>query len=210
MLPDKQLSSEYVPGVMLPPDDEPRRPLHDYEMGGVALQDPSQGLLVQSWHCYYDELLQTVFVEAPNLGLPIALFEQESIIELSFCFDQNMRWCCVYKLIDGNAYLRWYDSTEQSYVITQLAIGTITPFLALDDKRPNQLGASDAILTYMRKHPKEPQFNNLYFRAQRERFAIEYTLKEKLKGSISGFGMANKLRMEWQIYELDPLADGFN
>lgn len=210
MIPDKQLSDEYVPGEMLSPDDAPRRPLHDYELGGVALQDPSQGLQVQYWHCYYDEPLQAVYIEAPNLELPVLLFEQNDIVELSFCFDQNMRWSCVYKTIDGSAYFRWYDSQTADYVVTTLAAGTITPFLSLDDKRIFANATSDIILTYLRKHATEPQFNTLYFRAQRDRFTIEYKLADKVKGSISNFGMANKLRMEWQIYDLDSVADGFN
>ena len=203
MLPEKLLSSEYVPGVFLPPDGNARRPLHDYEMGGIALQNPTQGLMVQAWHCYYNLDESAVFVEAPSLAAPIKIFDQVGISELSFCFDQNMRWSCVYKLESGGTEFRWYDSQQGKYVITDLAAGIVTPFLALDDKRPNQLSASDMILTYLRG-------STLYFRAQRDRFLIEYPLAESIKGSISNFGMNNKLRMEWTIFTFDPVAEGFN
>ena len=194
------LSIPPIIGVILAPDNMPKRPLVDYELGGVALQDISQGLRVQQWRAWFDRARGAVFVEAP-LVLETKIFEQVDIEWLSFCFDQNMRWTACYTLSRGVSYLRWYDSKVADYVITELQTGVITPFLALDDKRPLQSTASDMLLTYLRKQPPPSTKQNLYLRGQRERFATEHLLHKDVPAdwTIRNFGMSRKLRMQWEI-----------
>ena len=180
-------------GYLLAPDNLPKRPSIDYEMGGVSLQDPSQGLLVQPWRCWFDRDNSAVMVEAANTP-PTKIFDQESITWLSFCFDQNMRWSAVYTLQDGESYLRWYDSLAGDYAITPLDDGVITPFLTLDDKRAIMLGSSDIILAYI-------QNENVYVRVQRERFQVPHVWQEDIPKDwiIRNFGMSNKLRLQMEI-----------
>lgn len=125
MIPIK--SSEPVIGSLLAPDNMPKRPTIDYELGGIGLQDPSQGLMVQTWRCWFDRENSAVMVESPNTP-PTKIFEESAIAWLSFAFDQNMRWSAVYTLADGQSYLRWYDSLAGDYAITPLQDGVISPF----------------------------------------------------------------------------------
>lgn len=197
MIPE--LSMEYVPGTLLYPDEVPRRNLIDYELGGVAIQDPSQGLQVQAWKCFYNKLESKVYVTPmvtdPNTA--IELFEESGIVELSIAFDQNMRWLCVYVLNTGQCKLRWYDASIGNYAIRDMGMEIISPMLAMDDKRAQLVSDSDVLLTYITKSKK------LCVRAQRERFNTEHVLKTDIKGRIYNFGMTNKLRLEWQIFDFE-------
>lgn len=186
-------SSEPVVGTIYAPDNAPKRPTIDFEMGGIALQDPSQGLQVQTWRAWFDRNEAAVFVEAPNTP-PTMIFEQAAITWLSFCFDQNMRWAAVYTLADGQSYLRWYDSALPGYTITPLDVGVVTPYLTLDDKRQSQGAVSDMVLAYIREE-------NVYLRVQRERFGVMHMWAEKIPKDwiIRNFGMSNKLRLQMEI-----------
>jgi len=191
MIPVK--SSEAVIGSLLPPDNMPKRPTIDYELGGIGLQDSSQGLRVQTWRCWFERDAGAVMVEAPNT--PSAkIFDQTQITWLSFCFDQNMRWCAVYTVADGQSYLRWYDSLAGDYAITALQAGVISPFLSLDDKRQYQTGLSDIVLAYI-------QNQSVIIRVQRERFQTAHVWAEDLPKDwiIRNFGMSNKLRLQMEI-----------
>lgn len=191
MIPVK--SDPSIVGLILAPDNMPKRPTIDYEMGGVGLQDPSQGLLYQQWRAWYEREEMAVYVESPNTT-PTKIFEQDRLTWLSFCFDQNMRWSAVYTLQDDTSYLRWYDSFAGDYATTPLAAGVITPFLSLDDKRAVMLPSSDIILAYI-------QNQNVYVRVQRERFQVAHLWAEDIPKDwvIRNFGMSNKLRLQMEI-----------
>lgn len=191
MIPQKSITP--VIGNILAPDNMPKRKTIDYEMGGVGLQDPSQGLLFQQWRAWYERDELSVYVEAPNTP-PTKIFEQGQLTWLSFCFDQNMRWSAVYTLQDDTSYLRWYDSFAGDYAITPLDEGVVTPFLTLDDKRAIMLGASDIILAYI-------QNQTVYIRVQRDRFQVPHVWEENIPKDwvIRNFGMSNKLRLQMEI-----------
>lgn len=186
-------SSEPVVGTLFAPDDFPKRPTIDYELGGIGLQDPSQGLRFQTWRCWFDRDNSAVMVESPNTP-PTKIFDQDRIVWLSFCFDQNMRWSAVYTLSDGESYLRWYNSLISNYDITHLDDGVISPFLSLDDKRTLQTGVSDIILAYIKDQ-------SVCLRVQRERFSNVHIWQEKIPKDwiIRNFGMSNKLRLQMEI-----------
>lgn len=191
MIPIK--SSEPFIGKLLPPDNIPKRPTIDYELGGIGLQDPSQGLMVQTWRCWFDREKSAVMVESPNTP-PTKIFEESDIAWLSFAFDQNMRWSAVYTLADGQSYLRWYDSLAGDYAITPLQAGVISPFLSLDDKRQYQTGNSDIVLAYI-------QNQSVMIRVQRERYQTPHVWQEDIPKDwiIRNFGMSNKLRLQMEI-----------
>lgn len=206
MLPENKLSTTYVPGSMIDPDGRPYLPLVSYEKGGVALQNPSKGLLFQDWTCRYDKTDSNVYLEAPNIGQPLQIFTQADIVHLSFCFDQNMRWACAYELASGACEFRWYDSQAAAYVITPMEAGCSRPFLTMDDKRANQTGQSDILLTYLAPSVDETGQYELIVRTQRERFLIRTVLATGINGTIYNFGMTNKLRVQWDIYDFDNAA----
>lgn len=189
MLPLNKLSTEPVRGDYLRPDDRSiLNPLEDWELGGVGLQDPSQGLQVKVWHAY--ALSDgTVILEAPGVT-PTALYQEEGISEINFCFDQNMNSFLAF-VVNGVVKFRWYDSTILDYTITTLP-DALTPKCCLDDKREQALATSDIILAYVLN-------NNLYFRAQRDRYTIEYLLKANVDGLLEKIGMTDKLRVQFQL-----------
>lgn len=189
MLPDNTNSSIALPGLFLSPDSWITTPLSDFEYGGVALNDASQGLMVKVWHCWLDQY--NVWIQAED-GEPVLLFQEVNLTEISLCFDQNMRWSVAY-IQEGILKLRWYDSLVAGYVTTVFTEAR-TPKLSLDDKRPMHLDTSDMILAYMRG-------TSLYYRQQRERFAVERLLRDNLypNTKLKNIGMSNKLRLQFEL-----------
>ena len=196
MLPLNSLSSVQMPSAFLYPDGIALNKItEDYEMGGIALQNPSRGLQYQPWFGFWDELDNTAYL-VPNLVTePIPIFTAPDVFEFCFTFDQNMRWCAGTLLNDGTFHLRWYDAAAGGYVVTPFP-GITSFHLSLDDKRDKQIqiGVTDILFTYIRN-------NNLYVRNQRDRFSIEYLLQAGLPSNlkITNFGMGEKYRVQWRM-----------
>ena len=163
-------------------------PWVDYEMGGVALNDPSQGLLVKIWRLRY--VSPDVRISADGVA-ESTLFTAAGLTELSLAFDQNMRPVVAY-VQSGEAKLRWYDALTESVTTTTLAAGVETPRVCLDDKRPLQFGNSDVILAYVRD-------GGLYFRAQRDRYDVEYLLQADVGGTLIRVGMNEISRLQFML-----------
>lgn len=165
----------------------------DYEDGGVAIQDPSEGLLYQRWEArlfnsdMVDSYVALSAREVPEfmwLAIPY-------MTEISFTFDANMRPAVAY-VAGGQSFLSWYDSLDSTYKTTALAVGVITPRVALDDKRhvgSNGYQNSDVILAYVRG-------GNLYTRIQRERYETEHLMATNVKPLIK-IGMSRALRLQF-------------
>ena len=178
-----------MPSLYLPPDDKITTPFSDYELGGIALNDASKGLMYQTWHCWLDQF--NVWLQAEN-GDPVLLFQEFDMTEISFTFDQNMRWCVAY-IQTGIMKLRWWDSLVNTYVVTTFAAAK-TPKLSLDDKRQTQLLKSDMILGYLRD-------NKLCYRQQRDRFTVERVLRDDLYPGtkLKNIGMGKNLRLQFEL-----------
>lgn len=180
------LSSEPQVYALLDPAASPLDPLTDYEMGGVALNDPSQGLYVKQWVCRYADgsvrLSAHGVQEAP-------LFSMPNVTEVSLAFDQNMRPFVAY-VTNGEAWFYWYDTQIGQAVHTQLPSGSTSPRCCLDDHRALQLGNSDIILAYIRN-------GNLYCRVQRDRYGIEYLLVSDAEDRLFNVGMQKNLRLQF-------------
>lgn len=192
MLPQNTVSSVAVSSAFLSPDISAPNPLLDYERGGIALNDPSQGLNVQDWTCFIAANGTDVQIR-PGAAAPITIFSQGGIEELSFAFDQNMRVFIAYRVGDVS-YLRWFDSVPQTYVTTSYA-ATRNPKLSLDDKRTTQIALnSDIIFAYMRG-------NTVYYRQQRERFQTERIVRSGVPDGLGlvRIGMGVNLRFQFEI-----------
>jgi hypothetical protein len=163
-------------------------------MGGVALNDPSQGLRVREWTLYLEG--ENVTVSAEDVT-PVVLFTGANITELSLAFDQNMNPVVAYVQAE-QAKLYWFDPTIPGYTATVID-EAITPRVALDDKRELFEPSSDVILGYIKN-------GNLYFRAQRDRYLIEYLLKSDVNATLVTVGMAVNNRFKFKLRTLTPVG----
>lgn len=190
MLPQDRISSTVVIGYINVPESLVLDDLNDYELGGVALNDPSQGLDVQNWTLRYD---QSRVIVKPEVGDETILFSRDSITALSLAFDQNMRPYVAYEA-HGELYLWWWDSSINERVTTNFGAGK-NPRLTLDDKRSNQSARSDIIFAYIDSN------YNLCYRQQRDRFGIERVLKTGLhrRTRLKNVSMNTKLRLQFEL-----------
>lgn len=189
MLPDERLSLVTVEAEYLYPDNlTPPTQVTDYELGGTALNDANDGLRVQMWTLVVEPDGDFV-LSAPSVA-PTVVYNALGVSWASLAFDQNMNPIIAY-LQSGSAKMWWYDPVPQDYAVLSLPAGTGRPCLCFDDKRVTQIigGAADVILAYVRS-------GTLYFRAQRDRFTVEYTLKAGVTGDLrrAGMNVANRLQ----------------
>lgn len=172
-----------------PRDVVPRLLDEDFEFGGIALNDASQGLDVQVWRCFIVND-QDIYVEAP-LVAPTLVLSVPGITEISFCFDQAMHIFIAYVANDV-AKFYWFDSTVSGFVTTTIP-GGVSPRCVLDDHRPLQSTNADIILGYISN-------GALCFRAQRDRYGIEYVLYSPVGDvRLVQMSMNRKNRMQFQI-----------
>lgn len=192
--PHKLESSTACPAYFLRPDDRAREEqglLVDYEYGGVAIQDPSQGLRVRVWKLWVDvEAVRIAPLDA--LGSATTLFSGAGITEVTLSFDNNMMPVVAY-LQNDDLKLRWFDLSQSPprYVTDDFGPGIATPYLAFDDKRPQFIGASDVMLFYVRDR-------KVWVRLLRERWTVEYEWADipDHAGRILAAGMSRGNRMQ--------------
>lgn len=170
MLPNSTLSLTPQPAPFLPPRGTVRfSPLFgqsDVHFGGVAISDPSQGVSFQLWTAFIQG--GDILLTAPNTPAFVRL-PGVNAVWVALAFDQNAREFIAYADKFGNASFVWFDTLINNFRTTALAGVVPRVFAAFDDSRPVQLPQSDVILAYVRG-------NELFFRAQRERFVAEHDL----------------------------------
>ena len=160
--------------------------LSDFESGGDDINDLTHGKMSQVWSGYYED--SVVYIRNPNIE-PVALLSSAGITELSFTFDQLMRPVLAF-VSYGEMKLRWYDSTVSDFIISEFPLGYSFPRISLDDKRGSQDANSDIIFAYMKE-------TSLCYRAQRDRYEIEYILKTDFAHKLIKIGMNKKWRMQF-------------
>lgn len=193
MLPGDQLSTTSVVAPFIGSRGLPISAIVDYEDGGIAINDPSRGLLFQRWRALLlnpGQVDSYVQLDAPSVT-PFTLVALPNLTEISISFDQLMRPTLAY-VQNGIAYLRWYDSAAAEYVADTIGAGIITPRVSLDDKRfiaSNGYQSSDVILAYIKN-------GDLYYRQQRDRYTIERLLKTGVKPLVK-VGFNRGLRFQF-------------
>jgi hypothetical protein len=193
MMPGDSLSLSPVPRPFIGARSLPITPIVDYEDGGIAINDASQGLLYQRWRAILfrpGEPDSYVQLDAREVE-PFTLVELPNVTEISISFDQLMRPTLAF-VRNGVAYLRWFDSVPGEYVTDEIGAGILTPRVTMDDKRfiaSEGYQLSDVILAYIRN-------GNLYYRQQRDRFTIERLLAENVKPLIK-IGFTRGLRLQY-------------
>lgn len=168
MIPGPGLSSQLLYAPPRVPDPQPSE-IISRELGGVALNDPTQGLEVKIWTLTVTEEdeVSTVWVEADDVPA-VSLFSDTQITEASLAFDQNMQPTVSY-VSQGETKLYWYDSEIEGFTTTVFGNSYISPRVTLDDHRYLAFAWSDVIFSYIRD-------GNLYVRAQRDRYGEEYLM----------------------------------
>lgn len=209
MLPDGVLSTTAVrAGFNYPVKTAvPADKLQDWELAGVAINDPSEGLEVKLWHGTLEIDKATgvgsVYLEAPGVAKTL-LFTGADITEIAIAFDQNMNPFVAY-MQGGAAKFYWYDTTIAMMTHTTLPDGCYDLRCCLDEKRSQNNANSDILLSYIRG-------GNLCIRYQRERYLNEYVLKAGAgsDANLVSMAMNKQFRIQWRIrnYELtdDPGA----
>lgn len=160
----------------------------DFELGGIAIGDASQGLLVKKWECAYEDGQIKMGYENDFE----TVLRVENVTYLSFAFDINMRPVVAY-VADGICYLWWYDSSQSAQVNTNLG-ACIFPQLALDEKRAALSANADVIFAYIKNR-------KLYMRIQRERFQIEHEITQAKR--LIQIGMMTNYRFGFAYYNWD-------
>lgn len=194
MIPGNRLSTTPVFSEFVTPDniDRPSM-LVDYELGGRALNDPSEGLEVHTWVAEYNPTTGDVSIQAP--GIPgVTLFTALGISDLSLAFDQNMRPFVVFTQ-SSRAKFFWFDTVLGETLITELPVDARSPQCTMDDKREMQTsqGANDIIVAYLRG-------TALYYRQQRDRFEVEYMLTASIPGTqLIRVGMNRGRRLQFEF-----------
>jgi hypothetical protein len=192
MLPDNVLSSQVVPGNFTGARAMAVTRYIDYEDGGIALNDSTQGNQYQVWRARL--IRNQVLLSAQNTA-EFVLYEAPDITEISFSFDQNMRPVLSF-VQAGRAKIRWYDPVASAQVVTDLPASAITPKVLLDDKRQTQTSRSDVILAYVRD-------GGLYYRQQRDRYLVERLLATGITSGILRIGFSDQLRLQFMM-EVPP------
>jgi len=201
-MPDNELSSKPIPARMENDKEKKVKRRSDFELGGIALQDPSQGHLVQEWNCYITDDFTEIRIVAPAVTDTL-LYTGTGITSVSCSFDQNMRPTFAF-IEEGSAKLSWYDSVPEETVVTDYGATVFTPKVTLDDKRALQEGAADVIFAYVKN-------DNLYMRMQRDRYLVEYLLYtgiiEDELGELQCIGMCRNFRLGFQFRQVEDIED---
>ena len=170
--------------------------LYDWETGGIALGDVSQGNTARTWGVVYENGGVYLFPEddQDNKTLIISV---AGIIEISFALDQLMSISVAY-VVAGVSYLYWYDTAAAGFVTTMIP-GAASPKLTLDDKAKvaHLLAESTIILFYIKG-------GEVWYRLQSGRFELEYQFTTGLVGVAQrinkvGLDKANRMHIEIQL-----------
>ena len=198
-IPDDQLSSAVQPaGAFLWGRGNPGlSATNDFEYGGIALNDASQGHEVQEWNTRVSEDGTQIITGAPSVADTV-LYTGAEITEVSCSFDQNMRPAFAF-VEAGAAKFEWYDSQIAARTLTILPVDVISPKVTLDDKRASQVAASDVLLFYVRG-------SSLYMQRQRDRYEVEYLMGAIPEGHdyLAIAGMNTALRLVFEFWNFDP------
>lgn len=197
MIPESRLSTTPVPAPFVWTGAR-SDPLTDTEMGGVALNDATLGLLVKMWTVRYDKSTGNVILSAPGVADTVA-FTRADITEVSLTFDQNMNPFIAF-VQAGQAKFWWYDPLVPGQVFAESLLPSTVknPRCSLDDKRELEAANNDIILAYVRE-------GSLYVRYQRERYLTEHLMRTGVS-KLYQVGMNNQYRFQFS-YEGEGQPD---
>lgn len=190
MIPNGIFSETPVYAPFLYPDNRPWLTWEDWEMGGIAHQDPSQGLLYQPWKAWYTEEGELFVQPQVTLTEPLLIMTQPRASYIGLTFDRSMNLCVTWRILNV-VYLYWYDTSTEQYV-TSAFTGGRSPRVVHDDKRQGASNWDDILLFYLKE-------DKLCMRRQRDRYNTELimgTVSPELNLYRAGMTVNNRLQLE--------------
>lgn len=198
-LPDNAPSSEPVIADYIEPYDRYTGAMEDFEAGGIALNDSSEGLDYQIWYLSYDDDDESstygdFTLQAETTLETAVVINVPQVVRCGLAFNQNMDPFIAYETRSCEAKFYWYDTVLADYTTTTLPAGSRHVACCLDDHRITQTGTSDIILAYIRS-------GTLYYRQERDRFTVERSLGAVGAGVLNKVGMTSNLRLKFDVRE---------
>lgn len=165
----------------------------DVNMGGIWVNDTSEGLDYQGWLFFVEG--GTIRCKPFNENRIHNIITVGNTEDIAGAFDRNMNPCVAYKVGD-NCFFYYFDTVTLSYVT--IPIQNCRSFgLTHDDTREFSSAISDVILTWVTND------NILYYAIQRERFQINHVIPtpEAIQSDdgVETFGMNTVNRLQWDI-----------
>lgn len=192
-IPEGRMSTITIEGNYLPPKDRISYPLSPYEVGPLAIEDTTLGLLYQNWSLSYDTNTGDITLTPETLGDPQVVLTVLDCVHISFTFDQAGHVTIAYST-NLSSYMYWYDTDLGTAVTTDLGPDALTPTVVLDDKRITQNTNNDILLWYTKS---VGETWSLFMSLQRERFLTEYPMSTGLSaGNIRKAGMSSETRVQ--------------
>ncbi|MDP9112276.1 MAG: hypothetical protein M3O20_01185 [Acidobacteriota bacterium] len=194
MLPNHVLSTTVESAQFLPPKTNTvKAALTDFTLGPIAAGDGSHGIDYQHWRVGTDGANNVIFTPLTT-GSPLTAYVGTDVITwVSGTFDQGGRPQVAF-IIQSAAYFYWFDTLSNAYQLTLLPDGAVNPYICLDDVRALQSSTSDVVVCYVNA-------DYLFFRAQRDRYQIEYNLGYIGAGTLltqAGPNIGNRFQFQFQ------------
>jgi hypothetical protein len=164
VIPNNAFTTIPVVGTFLYLQDVLYPPLTQTVMGGIALNDPSQGRLYQPWTVAYDG---TNILVNPGSAAVVFTLAAADVTSVSLAFDSSMAIVLCWTTSTGAA-IYYYDTVSAAYT-TRTFSGFTSCRVCVDDPRAFNTGASDVIFGYTNA-------GSLCYRQQRDRYNIEYII----------------------------------
>lgn len=211
MIPNNAMAPEAHFSAFQEAMRQPNDLLIDYEMGGVALQDGSQGLLVQQWQIRLltednpsdpNSSIYSIQLKAANAPNWQTVFVRTLVVtELALAFDNNMNPFIAF--VENHVPIIWYfDTLTSSMTFRTMPTDMRNPRCCTDDKRTLETSLSDVVLAYLRG-------TTLCVRYQRERYVTEHVLQTGIgsDAKLVSVGMNNGWRLQFRLRGNVPLAN---
>lgn len=200
--PGDPVTNPSVPGTILEGKGLVNNLLVDYETGGIAIQDPSQGHEVQIWKAEVVDL-RSIYISSETTAPVLFYSHMYPIKSVSLAFDQAMQPVIAFQ-DPINCYLFYYSSTILDFEILTLPFGSRSPKVILDEKRRLFLGQSQVMLFYLKG-------TTFYRREQSSRYLEDIIMFEGIEGNLVRLGRSDKNRLQFEFAKpssLDTIIEG--
>lgn len=174
MIPNNVLiaTDEYV--RLTEPESLKKSGLTDYERGGVAIGNVSEGLNKYDWTLTVKDKYKAMLTREGQAAIQVYEYPTRPI-DVAFCFDQSMNVVLAWQDNEFNLYLRKYSSNTNTFEVIPFGSGKC-PRLTLDEKRAEFISNSDVIFAYVANR-------SLIYRVQREGYSIAHVIEDEMLAS---------------------------
>lgn len=170
---------------------KPETKLIDRHLGGIDLQDTSEGLEYQVWTIYYEDGWIKLKSELNNKLYD--LLQASGVSEVALAFDSSMTLSYAF-VINARCFLRFYDSSLQAYTTLEIP-DSRNIRLCFDDTREFNINNADIVCAYINFEKLK-----LCYRLSRDRFSIERELANVTNNSrLVRIGMSEGLRLQFKM-----------